>query len=119
MDGTTIRKILIDEHREVTIVKLNQNEAVAIIDAVGKTVERDECTETVSFGAINVAKCERNVASSCKNTNYSYSLYEEAVCLRNQDTCTIMSYIVYIKCSEEYCEEDKLIDTVRCIASRY
>jgi len=118
MNNVGVQKIIIDNHREIAIVNVNQDTVIAIIDAVVKATKRDEYVELTSFSIVEIARKKIVAVHICENA-YGYTLYEEALCLKNQDTCTVMSYIAYIMCNEGSCEEEKLINTVKCIASRY
>ncbi|MEM0371366.1 MAG: hypothetical protein QXG46_02750 [Ignisphaera sp.] len=118
MSNVDVQKIIIDSHREIAIIKINQATVIAIIDAIAKATKKEEYTELTSFSTVEIGKRKIEPIHMCENA-YSYMLYEEALCLKNQDICTVISYIAYIVCNEGSCEEERIINTVKCIASRY
>lgn len=110
----------LDEHRKAVIIKVSKDVSVAIIDVVPLPAEkRDRYSEEVPFNNILIVK--RKVEEK-RCHGYDYDILEEAVCFRGQETCTVISYIVYIVHKQDKDEKyvDKnLIDIIKCIAFTY
>lgn len=114
-----IIELYVDTHRKAVVLKTNNN-FVAIVDSLPFTTERGLYEEVLQFNEIDIVKRKIDVNISCFSDNYEYEVIEEAVCLKNQDSCTVISYIINIECLKLLeCRLEEIIELIKCFASKY
>jgi hypothetical protein len=114
-----IKEFYVDAYRKAIITKSGNSNYIAVVDSLPYTVEKKLYEEIFQFSEVIITRRKIEANADCSSKNNRYSVIEEAVCLENQENCTVISYVVDIECPQHLNCEEEIIELIKCIASKY
>lgn len=115
-----IIELYANTHRKVIVNKISESKTIVILDSSPHIFKKHLYEEVISFSEVNIVRRRIEPGTICVFEGYKYTITEEAVCLKNQEDCTAISYILYVECSKPSgCNDKEIIDLINCITSTY
>lgn len=119
-DKHKITEFYVNTHRKVIVNKVSESKTIVILDSLPHIFKKHLYEEVISLSEVNIVRRRIDPSAICRFEGYKYTITEEAVCLKNQEDCTVISYILNIECSKPSgCNDKEIKDLINCITSIY
>lgn len=109
-------------HRKAIVIRVSSGVYAAVMDAMPRILERTRYDEIIPLNSIDIVRRRLAIDSggTCRSEGYSYIVFEEAVCLKSEEVCTVFSYTIHVVCEGgDGCSDNGVVGLVKCLAGSF